>query len=106
MNQLALVLAGILLCNGIPHLTSGLSGAAFPTPFAKPSGVGDSPALLNFLWGAFNLLLGVYVLSRHAPLVGFNTDFGALVGGGLLSGVFLSWHFAKVRRDRLTKGAD
>jgi len=30
------------------HFISGLRGEPFPTPFAKPHGVGDSSALLNF----------------------------------------------------------
>lgn len=52
MKFVAFFLAGALLCNGIPHLSSGLTGSPFPTPFAKPRGVGASPPLVNFFWGA------------------------------------------------------
>jgi hypothetical protein len=55
--------AGAFLCNCIPHLVAGLQGAPFPTPFAKPRGVGNSSPPVNFLWGSFNLPAGVALLS-------------------------------------------
>src|SRR5882724_10536663 len=88
------------LCNCIPHLTSGLRGETFPTPFANPRGNGPSAPIVNFLWGAFNLLVGVYLLSRHPVTVDFEPGFLALVLGALAIGIYLSLHFGKVRRDR------
>ncbi len=46
MDYLAILLAGALVCNCIPHLTAGLQGQNFPTPFAKPRGVGNSAAVV------------------------------------------------------------
>jgi hypothetical protein len=45
------------------------------------------------------LLVGVYLLSTHPVTVGFELPFLALVLGGLAIGIYLSLHFAKVRRD-------
>ncbi len=36
MDYIAVFFAGAFLCNSLPHLACGLSGAPFPTPFAKP----------------------------------------------------------------------
>ncbi len=57
MQIIALVFAGAFLCNCVPHLCAGLTGQKFPTPLARPRGVGLSPPLVNFVWGAFNLRL-------------------------------------------------
>jgi hypothetical protein len=97
MNYLAIFFAGVFLCNCIPHLNSGLQGRPFPTPFAKPRGVGNSSALINVLWGLFNLLVGLLLLVRH-PLI-FITDLGlaVFVAGMLVIGVYLAIRFAKVR---------
>ena len=53
MHYVAAFFAGAFLCNCIPHLDCGLRGAPFPTPFAKPRGIGDSSPLINVLWGFF-----------------------------------------------------
>ncbi len=95
MNPIASFFAGAFLCNALPHLAAGLRGEKFPTPFAKPRGIGDSPARVNFLWGSFNLAIGV-VLLHVAPLA-FALDFGlfAFIAGWLLLGAYLATHFGK-----------
>jgi len=100
MDYIVAFFAGAFLCNCIPHLVSGLRGEPFPTPFANPRGIGPSDPIVNFLWGAFNLLVGVYLLSRYPVVVGFEPSFVALVLGALAIGIYLSLHFGKVRRDR------
>ncbi len=55
--------AGAFLTNAIPHFVNGVSGNAFPTPFANPPGQGLSSPLTNVLWALFNLLAG-YLLFR------------------------------------------
>ncbi len=100
MNFIALFFAGAFLCNSVPHLCAGLQGAAFPTPFAKPRGVGHSPAFINFLWGAFNLFVGMALLARSPVVVGLNFDCLALAAGALALGSYLSRYFAKVRNTR------
>jgi hypothetical protein len=100
MNYIAIFFAGAFLCNCIPHLVSGLRGVPFPTPFAKPRGVGDSSPIANFLWGMFNFIIGVYLLSRRTVTVELNPSFVTLVIGALAMGTFLSLHFGKVQRDK------
>lgn len=97
MDYIAIFFAGALLCNSLPHLARGLSGAPFPTPFAKPHGVGNSPPLVNFLWGAANFFVGLYLLQRHPVSVGPGVDFLVLLAGVLAVGTFSSMHFARVR---------
>ena len=89
--------AGVFLCNALPHIAAGLCGEVFPTPFAKPRGKGPSSPLVNFLWGVFNLLVGLVLLSKQPVTVGFNSEFIALMLGALAIGTYLSVHFGKVR---------
>ena len=98
MKFVALFFAAAFLCNSIPHLVAGLQGAAFPTPFATPRGVGNSPPLVNFLWGVFNACVGIALLV-HSPLViGWNLETLAFLAGVLVPGAYLARHFARVRR--------
>ena len=52
---------GAFLANTIPHLVNGILGSPFQSPFASPPGEGLSSAMVNVLWGFFNLVVG-YVL--------------------------------------------
>lgn len=98
MNYFALFFAGAFLCNCIPHLTAGLQGVPFPTPFARPRGIANSSPLVNFLWGTFNVGAGLTILAHHPIAVGANLDCFAMVAGALLLGTYLSRHFDKVRK--------
>lgn len=98
MTFVLLIFAGALLCNCIPHLVAGLQGTPFPTPFAKPRGIGHSPPLVNFAWGSGNLLLGLFLALRHLPPATPITGFLTLALGFLVVGTYLSMHFGKVRR--------
>ena len=97
MLYVALFFAGAFLCNSIPHLVAGLRGEPFPTPFAKPSGVGDSSPLVNFFWGAANAIVGSALLARYPFAVGLNVETFAFALGALLLGAFAASHFGKVR---------
>ena len=90
------VLAGLLLCNAVPHLAAGLRGEAFPTPFATPRGVGRSPPPVNAVWGVFNLGLGLYLAESAYGLSFGLREWGGLAGG-LAAAVYLSRHFGAVR---------
>jgi hypothetical protein len=100
MHYVAAFFAGAFLCNSVPHLVAGLQGAPFPTPFAKPRGVGDSSALVNFVWGFFNLLVGLYLFSRHPVLLEFTPDLIVPLAGALAIGLYMSVHFGKVWQDK------
>ncbi len=83
-------IAGALVCNAIPHLTAGLRGELFPSPFTSPRGVAPSPPEVNVLWGAANLFLGLFLFIRHPGWLGFALGF-------TIGGYFLAKNFGKVR---------
>ena len=96
---LAYFAAGALLANGVPHFVNGISGKRFQSPFAWPPGVGESPPLVNVLWGlanfagGFALIFGVghfrFGMNRAAMMVGL---------GALAISVLLSMYFGRVRK--------
>lgn len=92
--------AGAFLCNCLPHTTSGLMGRPFPTPFAKPPGVGDSSPFVNFLWGFFNAIVGLVLLKTAPVAVGLNPGFILFLLGIAVPGVYASRHFGSVRASR------
>jgi hypothetical protein len=102
MSFVVLFFAGALLCNCIPHLAAGLQGNPFPTPFAKPRGVGNSSPLVNFFWGAANLLVALAILVRHRVTLGANVECLVMAVGALLLGTYLSRRFGKVRAKQQT----
>jgi hypothetical protein len=96
---LAYFAAGALLANGVPHFVNGISGKRFQSPFAWPPGVGESPPLVNVLWGlanfagGFALIFGVgyfrFGMNRAAIMVGL---------GALAISALLSVYFGRVRK--------
>jgi len=98
MAEFALFFSGAFLCNCVPHLVAGLMGEAFPTPFAKPRGVGDSPAVVNVVWGFFNLVVGVLLFraSEHLSTL----QLMSLLAGAMAMGIFLALHFSRVKARR------
>jgi hypothetical protein len=103
LHFVANFVAGICLCNCIPHLTCGLRGEPFPTSFAKPHGVGYSSATVNFLWGSFNLLGAVALLSFFPIVVGLNLGSALLAAGFLIFGTCIARHFEQVSRNKERK---
>ncbi len=97
MNLILLILAGALGCNGIPHTVAALQGRPFPTPFAKPPGIGNSPPLVNFAWGSANLLLGLAIGARRMPRAAPVPGILAGVAGFVAAGAYLSHHFGNVQ---------
>jgi hypothetical protein len=102
MHYVILFLTGAFLCNAIPHLAAGLLGMPFPTPFAKPRGIGHSSPLVNFLWGSLNLVLGLAGIIDNPFVLGANLDSLVLAIGVLVLGAFCSVHFGKVRSGELS----
>jgi hypothetical protein len=100
MHPIAHFFTGALLCNALPHLASGLQGLPFPTPFARPRGVGNSAPLLNMLWGLANLALGLYLLGAFPMTLQPDADSGTALLGALAIGSYLALHFGKVQRER------
>ncbi|MDR7006616.1 MULTISPECIES: hypothetical protein [Paraburkholderia] len=101
MSFVAIFFAGAFLCNAMPHLTAGLRGEVFPSPFSTPHGKGPSSPLVNFPWGMLNALIGLALLVHHPFAPGVNVDSAALLVGVLVMGAFTSVHFGRVRREGL-----
>jgi len=75
---------GAFLSNAIPHFVSGTMGRAFQSPFAHPPGKGLSSALVNVVWGAFNIVIG-YVLVLHIGTFDLRDTWDAVAfGAGFL----------------------
>ena len=97
---LAAFFVGVFLVNGVPHFVQGVCGNRFQTPFARPPGVGESPALINVLWGAFNFAVGFGLMHWAFPR-GFPPPIELCIVagiGGLLIALGLAYHFGRVRR--------
>jgi hypothetical protein len=94
----AYVFAGAFLTNSIPHFVQGVCGNRFQSPFASPSGIGESSAIVNVVWGWLNFVVGgglvVYFFPPLPPPAGF---YAALAFGALAMGLPLASHFGKVR---------
>lgn len=97
LTYLAYFFGGAFLANSIPHLTNGISGRAFPTPFATPPGRGESSASLNVIWGAINLLVGYCLLLQIGDFNVLSTlDVGVAGLGGLLVALSSARHFSRL----------
>lgn len=88
--------AGALLVNTVPHTVKGISGEKFPTPFAKPPGIGLSSPTANVGWGVVNLAGGIALLRRR-PRTARNEI--AVVAGGVSMAFFLAHYFGGLDRD-------
>jgi hypothetical protein len=98
MDYLAYFAAGLLLTNGVPHFVNGISGRKFQSPFASPPGVGESPPLVNVIWGMANFILGYVLVAGVGDYAGGLTSDALMVGSGaILMALILSWHFGRVR---------
>ena len=87
---------GAFLTNAIPHFVNGVAGHPFQSPFAHPPGEGLSPALVNVLWGFFNLVIGYLLVARVGAFEIRNTRHAAVFGVGvLLMGVMLALSFGR-----------
>ena len=96
-HYLAYFFGGAFLANAVPHFTNGISGRAFPTPFASPPGQGMSPPMVNVLWGMFNLVIGYLLVFRVGKSdLRRTTDALVVAAGILLMAVMLSRAFGAV----------
>jgi hypothetical protein len=83
---------GAFLANAIPHFVSGISGRPFQSPFASPPGEGLSSALVNVLWGFFNLAVGYVLVGRVGAFELRRTSHIVVVGLGVLLMAIISAH--------------
>ncbi|HEY4244409.1 MAG TPA: hypothetical protein VGM88_31560 [Kofleriaceae bacterium] len=98
MELVAQFFVGALLCNSLPHLLAGVQGLPFMSPFGKPSGVGRSSPLVNFLWGTANLVGALALFAYHPFPIAAESHALVALAGWLASGTFAALHFGKVQR--------
>jgi hypothetical protein len=86
LDYLAYFFGGVFSANTIPHLTNGISGRPFQSPFSRPPGQGLSSSLLNVIWAVVNLIIayllvlrvGNFDLRDTADIVVFGLGFAAM----------------------------
>ena len=83
---------GAFLANAVPHFVSGVMGHPFQSPFASPPGQGLSSALVNVLWGAFNIAVGYVLLCRAGKFQLRNTWHVLAAGAGALAMAIMLAH--------------
>jgi hypothetical protein len=66
-DLIAYFFGGAFLVNAIPHFVNGVSGRSFPSPFASPSGRGQSSPTVNVLWGTVNAIAGYFLVCQVGP---------------------------------------
>lgn len=87
---------GAFLANSIPHFVAGVTGHPFQSPFASPPGQGLSSAMVNVLWGAFNLFMGYLLVYRVGTFELRQTKHVIVAGlGALLMALILSRAFGR-----------
>jgi hypothetical protein len=97
LYYLAYFFGGAFMANGLPHFVNGMSGRAFPTPFANPPGQGESSGRLNVLWGAFNFAVGYGLVFQVGSFDAHNVLHAAAFGlGGLMLALGLAWRFGPI----------
>jgi hypothetical protein len=83
-HYVAYFFGGAFLANAMPHFGNGISGNAFQSPFASPPGVGLSSALVNVLWGLFNLAIAYLLVCRVGSFNLRSTAHVLALGAGIL----------------------
>lgn len=93
---LAYFFGGAFLVNAVPHFVNGVSGRAFPSPFASPPGKGLSSPTVNVLWGTLNAAIGYILVWHVGTFHGRRVSDAVVIGvGGLLMAVMLSRTFGR-----------
>ena len=95
-HYLSYFFGGAFLANAIPHFVNGITGHPFQSPFASPPGQGLSSAMVNVLWGAFNLFIGYLLVCRVGTFELRKTKHVLIAGlGVLLMALMLSRAFGR-----------
>lgn len=84
LYDLAYLMGGAFLSNGVPHFVAGVMGRPFQSPFAKPSGQGLSSSTVNVFWGCFNFVAAYLLLGQVGSFDIRASDQVLAVGVGIL----------------------
>lgn len=93
-HYLAAFFSGLFLTNFVPHFVNGVSGNAFPSPFADPPGKGLSSPLINVLWALLNLVIGYTLLKVSKMHEKDRKAVAVFFAGVVLMSIMLSLTFA------------
>jgi hypothetical protein len=92
---------GAFLANALPHLSNGISGRPFQSPFASPPGQGLSSSTVNVVWGFFNLVAAYLLIVWVGTFDLHNVVHVALAGAGILvMAVMMARHFGQFHGGR------
>jgi len=89
------LLAGVLLINAVPHFVNGISGNAFPTPFAAPPGRGLSAPETNIAWALANLAAGYWLARVSVKKYRTPANVALFILGGIVISFMLSAAFSE-----------
>ncbi len=86
---------GFFATNSLPHLIPGILGKEFHSPFASPPVKGKSSAVVNVLWGFFNLAVAyILFVATDINLRNYIEGAGFLLGI-LITSLVLAITFSK-----------
>jgi len=92
---------GAFLANALPHLSNGISGRPFQSPFASPPGQGLSSSTVNVVWGFVNLVIAYLLIVWVGNFDLHNPLHALLVGLGMLVlAVMMARHFGQFHGGR------
>jgi hypothetical protein len=92
---------GAFLANALPHLSNGISGRPFQSPFASPPGQGLSSSTVNVVWGFCNLVAAYLLIVRVGSFDLHNVVHVTLAGAGILIlAVMMARHFGQFHGGR------
>lgn len=98
-HYLACLFAGAFLANTVPHFVAGISGNRFPTPFAKPLGIGLSSPTFNVVWALFNGVVGFLLFRAGHINTGEPAALITFFAGITALSIRLSKRFAKKHKE-------
>jgi hypothetical protein len=102
LSLLSYFFGGFFLMNTVPHLTKGVMGERFQSPFAKPPGRGHSTSTVNVFWGFLNLVIGYLLVCRVGAFDLRDTgDVVALGLGALFCALVVARHFGRLNGGNL-----
>ena len=104
-HWLAYFFGGAFLANALPHFVSGVMGAPFQSPFARPPGEGLSSSTVNVLWGFFNFVIAYLLICRVGEFSLHDATHVALLGAGFLAmGLMAARSFGRFHGGNLPPG--
>ncbi|MFR9513469.1 MAG: hypothetical protein SNF69_07535 [Rikenellaceae bacterium] len=72
---------GFFATNSLPHIIPGVHGKPFYSPFASPPAKGKSSAVVNVLWGFFNIVVAyILFVATGINLRDYTQGVGFLLG--------------------------